>query len=179
MKFETLLRRESQNLTAERLGQSLGANRSRRAGLNSRPAIRPMGEQGRAAACQFIPNSSGHVPFQGRAELIERLGETVKEMVARNQSRNEAFAQATKTASAIATSSDLNAVDAKEAVDTFWKLYWGELARFEGQDVETAMVRFGRSLQTWQATGKKPEEMAQLSLAVSHACRNEIDAYDK
>lgn len=111
--------------------------------------------------------------------LDQRQQEIVKDMVVRNQSRNEAFAQATKTASAIATSSDLNAVEAKEAVDSFWKLYWGELARFEGPDVETAMVRFGRALQTWQATGEKPDEMAQLSLAVSHACQNEIDAYDK
>ncbi|NKQ73461.1 hypothetical protein C3Y89_24515 [Rhizobium sp. UPM1132] len=111
--------------------------------------------------------------------LDQRQQEIVKDMVARAQSRNEAFSQATNTASAIANASDLNSGDTKEAVASFWKLYWGELARFEGPAVEGSMVEFGRSLQTWQKTGEKPQEMVQLSLAVSHACRSEIEAYDK
>jgi hypothetical protein len=111
--------------------------------------------------------------------LDQRQQEIVKDMVARAQSRNEAFAQATKTASAIAISVDLGSSDVKDAVTSFWKLYWGELARFEGPAVEGAMVRFGRSLQIWQDTAKKPQEMEQLALEVSHACRSEINAYDK
>jgi hypothetical protein len=111
--------------------------------------------------------------------LDQRQQEIVKDMVASAQSRNEAFGLATKTTSTIAPSSDLSSVDTKEAVASFWKLYWGELARFEGPEVESAMVKFGRSLQIWQDAGKKPEDMEQLSLAVSHACRSEKETYDK
>lgn len=111
--------------------------------------------------------------------LDQRQQEIVKDMVAHAQSRNEAFGLAKKTASTIATSSDLTSSETKEAVASFWKLYWGELASVEGPAVEGAMVDFGRSLQIWQNTGKKPEEMAQLSLAVAYACRSETESYDK
>ena len=48
--------------------------------------------------------------------LDQRQQESVKDMVALAQSRNEVFGQATRTASAIATSSDLNSVIAQGGV---------------------------------------------------------------
>ena len=103
-----------------------------------------------------------------------------KDMLARAEERNEAFNQAIKATAAIAMVTDLGELDGANAVKTFWQLYWGELARFEGPTVEKAMVEFGSALQLWQQTGQKQEgEMKQLSLKVVFACRNEIEAYQK
>src|SRR5262249_16321604 len=46
----------------------------------------------------------------------------------------------------------------------FWNLYWGELVMFEGAEVETAMVGFGRKLKEIEAevTQATPEQFAAL-----------------
>jgi hypothetical protein len=46
----------------------------------------------------------------------------------------------------------------------FWNLYWGELVMFEGPEVETAMVGFGRKLKEIEAavTQATPEQFAAL-----------------
>jgi hypothetical protein len=109
--------------------------------------------------------------------LEQRQQELATSMIERAKGRNEAFQQAMTTSSAIATAESLRGME--EAVTAFWRLYWGELARFEGPSVAGAMIQFGRQLQSWQQTGQKPTDMTQLSLRLAHACREEIDAYEK
>jgi hypothetical protein len=111
--------------------------------------------------------------------LDQRQQELVKDMSARAQSRKEAFARAIKATSEIATMVDLASPVAKETVASFWKLYWGELALYEGPTVAGAMVAFGRSLKEWQDSDKKPESMEILAIGVAHACKSESDTSDK
>jgi hypothetical protein len=112
--------------------------------------------------------------------LDQRQQELAKDMVSRGQNIDQIFQQAIKTTSSIATAKEIvGPTDVQEAVSSFWKLYWGELARVEGPAVETAMVRFGNALKAWQAEGKKPQEMEQLALQVSYACKSEAEAYNK
>jgi len=53
----------------------------------------------------------------------------------------------------------------------FWELYWGVMGLVENQEVTDAMIAFGRGLQ-----GKIPpgSSLKQLSLAIAHACRQEL-----
>jgi hypothetical protein len=111
--------------------------------------------------------------------LDQHRQETVKEMLDQSEKRNSGFDQAIKASSAIATAANLSGPDVTNAVTAFWQLYWGELARFEGPQVEKAMVAFGQALRDWQGSGQKPPYMEQLSLQVAHACRAEIEANQK
>jgi hypothetical protein len=94
-------------------------------------------------------------------------------MIDRSKARNGALEQAIKTTEAIALANGLS--DVEDAINSFWRLYWGEL----DPSVELAMVAFGRELQRWQQSGQKPNNMVQLSLEVTSACQNEIEASAK
>lgn len=59
------------------------------------------------------------------------------------------------------------------------KAILGELAQFEGAQVEGAMVLFGKERQAWQRTGQKPEGMDRLSLQLAQACRAEMETYQE
>jgi hypothetical protein len=66
----------------------------------------------------------------------------------------------------------------KAAVDEFWDLYWGVLAMVEDENVERAMVMFGRSL---TADEKAPDsECAKnkqdIILTLDHCARDSIAA---
>jgi hypothetical protein len=98
-------------------------------------------------------------------------------MLDRSKARNGALEQAIKTTEAIALANGLS--DVEDAINSFWRLYWGELARVRDPSVELAMVAFGRELQRWQQSGQKPNNMVQLSLEVTSACQNEIEASAK
>jgi hypothetical protein len=111
--------------------------------------------------------------------LDQRQQESMKDNIERNEARTAAFTQAIRASSAIATATALTGPEEANAVTTFWRLYWGELGRFEGPQVEGAMVRFGRALQSWQQSGQKPQGIEALSLEVAHSCRMEIDTYQK
>jgi hypothetical protein len=109
---------------------------------------------------------------QHRQDLAKEMGERLEEP-------KTAFRRATVVTATIATAPDLSSSDTAQAVTAFWQLYWGDLARFEGREVEVAMVQFGRALQAWQKTGQKPPDIEQLSLSVAHASRTEIDDLQK
>jgi hypothetical protein len=98
-------------------------------------------------------------------------------MIDRSKARNGALEQAIKTTEAIALANGLS--DVEDANNSFWRLYWGELARVRDPSVELAMVAFGRELQRWQQSGQKPNNMVQLLLEVTSACQNEIEASAK
>ena len=56
-------------------------------------------------------------------------------------------------------------------IQRFWQLYWGPLAVVEDEEVERAMVAYGRQLKT------DPRDAASLeavSLDVAHACRSSL-----
>jgi hypothetical protein len=111
--------------------------------------------------------------------LDQRQQQLADALVARAQTRNEAFSQAITLTSRVATAQELTgSEDIGEAVTTFWRIYWGDLARFEGESVERAMVSFGRSLRDWQETSQKPRDIQRFALDVAHACRSEIEASD-
>ncbi|MET4489763.1 hypothetical protein [Bradyrhizobium sp. LA7.1] len=111
--------------------------------------------------------------------LDQHRQELAKEMLDRAEQRNGLYNKAIKAGAAVAIAPDLNGADVAGAVTTFWQLYWGELAQFEGAQVEGAMVQFGRELQAWQRTGQKPEGMDRLSLQLAQACRAEMETYQK
>ncbi|MCK1705029.1 hypothetical protein IVA86_27385 [Bradyrhizobium sp. 146] len=111
--------------------------------------------------------------------LDQHRQELAKEMLDRAELRNGTYNKAIKAGAAIAIAPDLGGSDIASAVTTFWQLYWGELAQFEGAQVEGAMVQFGRELQVWQRTGQKPERMDTLSLQLAKACRAEMETYQK
>jgi hypothetical protein len=50
---------------------------------------------------------------------------------------------------------------------TFWELYYGPLALVDDENVEVAMVEFGRCVQG----DCVPDKMKGLSLALAQACR--------
>ena len=78
------------------------------------------------------------------------------------------YTEATKVASAIATTTD-DATRAK-SLERFWSLYWGELALVEDASVEKAMVNLGEALRAKGNDG----EVRQLALKLAHACRNSL-----
>jgi hypothetical protein len=56
-------------------------------------------------------------------------------------------------------------------IQRFWQLYWGPLAVVEDEEVERAMVAYGRQLK------KDPldaSSLETLSLGVAHACRSSL-----
>jgi hypothetical protein len=72
--------------------------------------------------------------------LDQREEEFLKLEIDRGQAKAGIFGQAVKSASTIANAKSLGGAQEKEAVATFWRLYWGELAQIEGRKVEAAMV---------------------------------------
>lgn len=78
------------------------------------------------------------------------------------------YTQATQAAATLATSD--NAEHLQAARQTFWSLYWGELALVEDKSVEAAMVQFGRALNLPDAG----TVLQQHSLALAHACRDSL-----
>jgi len=78
------------------------------------------------------------------------------------------YTEATKVTVTIATSSDSKEIE--KATRRFWELYWGELGLVEHDDVETAMVNFGKALDAKEGQG----ELARLALYLAKACRAEL-----
>ena len=60
----------------------------------------------------------------------------------------------------------------QEALENFWRLYWGPLGMVENQGVATAMVSYGQCL-NGSCDGKRLEF---LSLDIAHSCRNAISS---
>jgi len=90
------------------------------------------------------------------------------------------YTEATQTAAKIATSKDPVEVDT--ATKRFWELYWGELALVENDDVEAAMVAFGRAL---NQPNPNQAALTSLSLDLAGAIRRSLaqswgtDAWEK
>jgi hypothetical protein len=79
------------------------------------------------------------------------------------------YPEASQVAAILATSEDPS--ERSIASKKFWQLYWGELALVENQDVEDAMVDFGKAL-----VREAPlPELQKLSLRLAHACRISLD----
>jgi hypothetical protein len=78
------------------------------------------------------------------------------------------FEEATQTAAYLSTVSD--SPDRAKKLERFEQLYWGELALVEKGPVEAAMVQFRKSLMA----GAPQEELRLRSLAIAHACREEL-----
>jgi hypothetical protein len=108
--------------------------------------------------------------------LDQREQQFLKLQMEKNAEKIATFGQATKAASTIANAVTLESPQEQEAVATFWRLYWGDLARFEGRSVEAAMVRFGRAVQDWKNSRTKPSTLQQLSLQLAQACKKEQEA---
>ena len=79
--------------------------------------------------------------------------------------------EAAAAAATVATSNDPK--EKQKAMEDFWRLYWGPLGMVEENDVEGAMVNFGKCLH-----GKcGGHSLPALSLEVSHSCRKEVSAH--
>src|SRR5262249_55671176 len=80
------------------------------------------------------------------------------------------YTEATKVTVTIATSSDNKEIE--KATRRFWELYWGELGLVEHDNVEKAMVDFGRALKD----KKGQNVLTGLALDLARACRAELAA---
>lgn len=78
------------------------------------------------------------------------------------------FEEATQVSAYLSTVSD--SPDRVKKLERFEQLYWGELALVEKGPVEAAMVQFRQSLMA----GAPLEELRRHSLAIAHACREEL-----
>ena len=84
------------------------------------------------------------------------------------------------TSSIVSLYADRNKDDTKakyqESIEKFWELYFGELSIVESEDVETAMVLFGRSLTADLKQSDSPCALSKsdISLALDHCVRNSI-----
>lgn len=79
------------------------------------------------------------------------------------------YTETTQIAAVLSASDDAN--ERAKAGRRFWELYWGELAMVEDRGVETAMVAFGRALES----GAPKERLGPLSLQLAGACRLSLD----
>jgi hypothetical protein len=66
--------------------------------------------------------------------------------------------------------SSIDPEDRPKKIARFWQLYHGELALVEHGKVAGAMFDFGEALNTV----KDPKDLERYSLAVAHACRDEL-----
>jgi hypothetical protein len=76
--------------------------------------------------------------------------------------------EASAAAATIATSKDPR--KKRDAVDDFWRLYWGPLGIVEPEGVSKAMVAFGRCL-NGTCDGNRLE---YLAIDIAHRCRDGI-----
>ena len=77
--------------------------------------------------------------------------------------------EASSVAATLATPDIRNKADVDKARGDFWRLYWGPLSTVEDDQVETAMVEFGRCLDK-----HCNEPIENKSLELAHACRDLI-----
>lgn len=75
---------------------------------------------------------------------------------------------AVNSTSKIATATE----PAQEDIDNFWQMYWGVMGLIEKKAITDAMVDFGNGLNDGVSTGT----LKHKSLALAHACRNELSA---
>ena len=59
----------------------------------------------------------------------------------------------------------------RKLVERFWQLYWGPLAVVEDEEVEGAMVAYGRQLRQDQ---RNAAGLETLALGIAHACRSSL-----
>lgn len=78
------------------------------------------------------------------------------------------YTSVTQAAAILATGR--SADDVAAASQTFWRLYWGELALVEDSRVEAAMVELGRRL----TDGCVAHDLQVASLKLAHACRDSL-----
>jgi len=68
-----------------------------------------------------------------------------------------------------------NDKDREAAIARFWQLYWGPLAMVESQEVESAMVDFGRILEDKELTdAKRATQLKRASINLAHQCRESL-----
>jgi hypothetical protein len=76
-------------------------------------------------------------------------------------------AEASSSAAILSTTAGRGKAEVQKAKGDFWRLYWGPLGMVEDEAVESAMVRYGRCLQT-RCDNTRIEILA---LDLAHACR--------
>lgn len=82
------------------------------------------------------------------------------------------YFEASQAASQLATLPE--GKERKQANTKFWELYYGQLSLVESPEVENAMDKFGEALQRYEKKESGLRELQQLSLNVSHACRDSL-----
>jgi hypothetical protein len=56
-------------------------------------------------------------------------------------------------------------------IERFWQLYWGPLGVVEDDEMQTAMIAYGKELMQKE---ENPGKLKNLSLDVAHACRTSL-----
>jgi hypothetical protein len=76
--------------------------------------------------------------------------------------------QASADAASIATASDSKAKE--QAIEDFWRLYWGPLGIVEDQDIAAALTQFGNCLKE----PCKTQPLTTLAYAIAQKCRTAV-----
>lgn len=95
--------------------------------------------------------------------------------------QKDLFEKAITAATNIANGESIEAVSTDRR--DFWRLYWGNLAMLESQNVSSAMVKFGRKLSDCERSkdpvcfpvpGGNSTELQRLALNLAHCARDTL-----
>jgi hypothetical protein len=107
--------------------------------------------------------------IQAERDDVTRMEELKK---AYWQEQKNTYAQGSLYAGLIASASSLKEV--ANETRQFFGLYWGPMSLLEHSEVERSMIDFGRALTAWQQSGKKPENIENLSYQLAHCMKQSL-----
>jgi hypothetical protein len=113
-----------------------------------------------------------------RKDFYKIVQQEKKELEAQRTATSELYKEVKAIVARLARSDDPAAQEFQDDFKKFDEMYWANLIGIEGPTVEAAMVRFRRAIERWLEEKEKPEDMMQLSLALSSACSEEIEDID-
>lgn len=113
-----------------------------------------------------------------RKDFYQIVQQEKKELEARRAATSELYNEVKAIAARLAGFESPTTQAFKDDFRKFDEMYWANLIGVEGPRVESAMVRFRKAIEHWRDTGKRPEDMMQLSLQLSSACSDEIGDID-
>jgi hypothetical protein len=106
---------------------------------------------------------------QRNKEIEAALREARKPFLERQQAL---YFEATSAASKLATLD--GGTERDIARKRFYHLFWGELSVVEDELVESAMVRFKNTLDSYERGQVERWELEQMSLNLAHSCRDSL-----
>jgi hypothetical protein len=124
-----------------------------------------------------------HRNSQEKRELDLREAELTRIELTRLQQKHDRMRKAYDEVKKLATHlADLSDSDSDVVLlrsgserKQFEDAYWSDLIGVEGKRVEVAMVKLRNSFEKWSSSGKRPDDVTRLRLALSQSCEAEIE----